>query len=456
MRRKTACLVVGAMSIVLMWSLAFGVPNQYILEYSNELDNYIAVNHHADFDAIDDGTNDTWTLEAWIFPRSHGRIFDKGYFAFYTRPTAALRFANDLGGYSTTADNAVTWNTWQHVAVVKDIGSNLKFYVNGVQFGPALACPTLGITADSLVIGNNFFANRGFDGFMDELRISNIARDPSTYITSGVGSSPLGVDDNTIAYWNCDEGSGTTLLSQQGTGFSAHNGIFGIVHGGMSPTYRLWNYAAEDLPLPAELTTFFAENGNGNVILHWTTESELENAGFHIYRSMNRENGFQRINSSIIPSAGNSEITQIYTYEDHHVTNGIPYYYKISEEDINGHETMHNFLAIGIPGVDLNGLTVEQALLNGQLAQYRLEQNYPNPFNPSTTISFLVLDAGAVEMNLYNVRGERVRTLIQGEKFEAGQYSVPVNLDGLASGIYYYELKGDKGFRTVRKMLLVQ
>jgi hypothetical protein len=444
------------MLLAFICSLAFGVPNQYILEYSNELDNFITVQHHSDFNAIDDGTNDTWTIEAWIYPRSHGRIYDKGYFAFYTRPTAAVRFSNDLGGYATTADNAVTWNTWQHVAVVKDVGSNLKFYVNGVQFGPALACPTLSPTTDSLVLGNNFFANRGLDGFVDELRISNIARDPSTYITSGVASSPLGADDNTIAYWNCDEGSGTTLLSQHGAGFSPHDGIFGIVHGGTSPTYRPWNYAGEDLPLPAELTTFFAENGNGKVVLHWTTESEQENAGFHIYRSLNRENGFQRIDGSIIPSAGNSEVTQTYTYEDHNVTNGIPYYYKISDEDINGHETMHNFLAVGIPGVDLNGLTVEQALLNGQLAQYRLEQNYPNPFNPITTISFIVLDAGAVEMNLYNVRGERVRTLINGDIFEAGQYSVPANLDGLASGIYYYELKGDRGFRTVRKMLLVQ
>jgi hypothetical protein len=444
------------MFITFICTTAFGVPNQYILEYANTLDNYITVQHHSDFDAIDDGTNDTWTLEAWIYPRSHGRIYDKGYFAFYSRPTAALRFSNDVGGYATTADNAITLNTWQHVAVVKDVGSNLKFYVNGVQFGPALACPTLSVTADSLVLGNNFSANRGFDGFIDEFRISNIARDPSTYITNGVSSSPLGVDENTIAYWNCDEGSGTTLLSQQGSGFSAHNGTFGIVHGGTSPAYRPWDYAAADLPLPAELTTFFAENGNGKVVLHWTTESELENEGFHIYRSLNRENGFQRINSSIIPSAGNSGVRQTYTYEDHNVTNGIPYYYKISDEDINGHETMHNFLAIGIPGVDLNGLTVEEALMNGQLAQYRLEQNYPNPFNPITTISFIVLDAGAVEMNLYNVQGERVRTLIAGDNYEAGQYSVPVDLDGLASGIYYYELRGDRGYRTVRTMLFVQ
>jgi hypothetical protein len=366
-----------------------------------------------------------------------------------------LRFSNNIGGNATTADYAVVWNTWSHVAVVKDVGSNLKFYVNGIQFGPAIACPTLTPSTDSLVLGNNFSINRGFDGWIDEFRISNVVRDPGTYITTGVTSAPVGADENTIAYWNCDEGSGLTLISQQGSSFAQHNGAFGLSHIGWAPIYREWDFLTENLPLPSELTAFYAENGDGVIMLHWTTDSEHENAGFYIYRSLNRENGFVRICSSIIPSAGNNEGIQTYSYEDHQVNNGIPYYYKISDEDINGYETMHNFLAVGIPGVDLGGMTVEEALLSGQLAQYRLEQNYPNPFNPTTTISFLVMDEGRVDLNLYNVRGERVRTLIDGQVYDAGHYALPVSMQGLASGIYYYELKGDRGFRTVRKMLFV-
>ena len=71
-------------------------------------------------------------------------------------------------------------------------------------------------------------------------------------------------------------------------------------------------------------------------------------------------------------------------------------------------------------------------------------------------ISFLVLDDGKVELNLYNVRGEKVRTIIDGELYRAGTYDIPVNMSGLASGVYYYELKGDRGFRTVKKMLFVR
>jgi len=190
--------------------------------------------------------------------------------------------------------------------------------------------------------------------------------------------------------------------------------------------------------------------------LHWTTESEIENAGFFVYRSTNQNSGFQRINRSIIPRQGNSAGTQNYTYVDHHVTNGIAYYYQISDQDINGYETIHNFLAIGFPGVDLGGFSVEEALLNGTIAQYRLEQNYPNPFNATTTISFIVLEQGEVQISLYNIKGEKVRTLIGGDIYEPGNYQVSLNMDDMATGVYYYEMRGDQGFRTVRKMLYVR
>jgi hypothetical protein len=456
MRTRIAIWSIIALVAVFCNGKVLGVPNQYVLEFDNELDDYVSVPHHADFNAIDDGAANTWTLECWINARSHGRIFEKNYFSFYTRPTAALRFSNNIGGNATTIDNVFQWNTWVHVAVVKEAGSNLKFYVNGQQVGSPIACPTLTPNTNLLLIGNNYSYDRGFDGFIDEFRISNINRNPGTYITLGTTSAPLGADTNTIAYWNCDEGSGTVIHSQQGAGFASHDGTFGPVHGAFDPEWRLWSYTQQDLPLPAELTSFYADNGDGKVILHWTTQSEQENAGFYIYRSVNQNDGFQRINGSIIPSQGNSEGVQNYTYEDTRVVNGIAYYYKISDEDINGQETMHNFLAVGIPGVDLGGLTVEQAILSGQLAQYRLGQNYPNPFNPITNISFQVLDAGKVHINLYNIRGEKLRTLIGGQEYDPGTYSVSVNMDGAASGIYYYELRGDRGFRTVKKMLFVQ
>ncbi len=94
---------------------------------------------------------------------------------------------------------------------------------------------------------------------------------------------------------------------------------------------------------------------------------------------------------------------------------------------------------------------------------YRLSQNFPNPFNPSTTIGFdIPEDSGTVvwtELTVYNVRGQRVRTLLNAPKAPGSYF---IQWDGrdeegrmLASGIYLYRLKaGD--FVSNRKMVLVK
>jgi hypothetical protein len=84
-----------------------------------------------------------------------------------------------------------------------------------------------------------------------------------------------------------------------------------------------------------------------------------------------------------------------------------------------------------------------------------LEQNYPNPFNPSTSIRFALPKAAVVSLKVYDVTGQRVATLLNGEARAAGTYTVPFDASALASGVYFYRL--DAGaFHQVRKMLLVK
>jgi len=88
-----------------------------------------------------------------------------------------------------------------------------------------------------------------------------------------------------------------------------------------------------------------------------------------------------------------------------------------------------------------------------------LYSNYPNPFNPSTTISFSLFAAGEVSIDIYNVRGQRVRSLVSGV-YEAGVHSVVWNgcADdgvGVGSGVYFYRMVSG-GFSGVKKMLLVK
>ena len=83
-----------------------------------------------------------------------------------------------------------------------------------------------------------------------------------------------------------------------------------------------------------------------------------------------------------------------------------------------------------------------------------LKQNYPNPFNPTTTIEFDLPERSYVELNIYNMLGVKLTTLMQGEK-DAGTYSVKFNASKYPSGIYIYELQTDK-FKQTKKMIYLK
>ncbi|KAA3619566.1 MAG: T9SS C-terminal target domain-containing protein [Calditrichaeota bacterium] len=87
-------------------------------------------------------------------------------------------------------------------------------------------------------------------------------------------------------------------------------------------------------------------------------------------------------------------------------------------------------------------------------AQFALHQNYPNPFNPTTTIEFSLPKSSFVMLQVYNLLGTEVATLLETHK-PAGKHVVSFDAMALASGIYYYTLTtGD--FKQSRKMLLLR
>ena len=90
---------------------------------------------------------------------------------------------------------------------------------------------------------------------------------------------------------------------------------------------------------------------------------------------------------------------------------------------------------------------------------YALEQNYPNPFNPSTQFIYALPVSTEVEVSIFNVLGQKVVTLVQGEQ-PAGYHTVTWsgnNSDGtsVASGIYFYRITSEH-FNTSKKMMLLK
>jgi len=89
-----------------------------------------------------------------------------------------------------------------------------------------------------------------------------------------------------------------------------------------------------------------------------------------------------------------------------------------------------------------------------QPSGFSLYQNYPNPFNPITTIAYSVEQSGLVNLEIYNMLGEKVETLVNEIK-QAGQYETVWDASTFTSGTYIYRFKVDNKIRA-EKMILTK
>ncbi|MDE2698166.1 MAG: T9SS type A sorting domain-containing protein, partial [Gemmatimonadota bacterium] len=93
--------------------------------------------------------------------------------------------------------------------------------------------------------------------------------------------------------------------------------------------------------------------------------------------------------------------------------------------------------------------------------EFALHQNFPNPFNPDTTIKYDLAESADVTLQIYNVLGQVVRTLVASEAQNAGRYQIRWNgMDDrgvpVSSGIYFYQISADGKFSDVRKLMLLK
>ncbi|RMF58899.1 MAG: T9SS C-terminal target domain-containing protein, partial [Bacteroidetes bacterium] len=86
--------------------------------------------------------------------------------------------------------------------------------------------------------------------------------------------------------------------------------------------------------------------------------------------------------------------------------------------------------------------------------RFALHQNFPNPFNPQTTIRYELARSGRVALEVFDLLGRRVATLVNGEQ-PAGTFTVTFDARDLASGVYVYRLTAGSQVMT-RTMLLMK
>ena len=117
-------------------------------------------------------------------------------------------------------------------------------------------------------------------------------------------------------------------------------------------------------------------------------------------------------------------------------------------------ETNPNFTAADNVNFRTNSPTAIGDKKSPLTSKFSLAQNYPNPFNPETTIRFAIAKSGFTTLSVYNVTGQEVARLVQGN-LSAGTHQVQFNGRNLSSGIYYYRLQSGALVQT-RKMLITK
>jgi hypothetical protein len=187
--------------------------------------------------------------------------------------------------------------------------------------------------------------------------------------------------------------------------------------------------------VPVELTSFTASvTNNGQVLLNWTTATEVNNHRFEIERKA-ENSGFVTI--GYVEGAGTTTEAQEYSFLDVSVQPGV-YTYRLKQVDLNGTFEFSNEILVDVhPPL-----------------KFALEQNYPNPFNPATTIRFSTVEPSIIKLSVYNALGEEVAVL-KNEFLQAGFYEVQFDASTFASGVYYYRLQSGS-MVEVKKMILTK
>lgn len=199
--------------------------------------------------------------------------------------------------------------------------------------------------------------------------------------------------------------------------------------------YNYWG-----VKVPVKLTSFSADaEAYKGISVEWETGAEYGNAGFNVLRSFKEDGTFEKVNEKLIPSNQDG----LYEFLDAQVAAGRRHFYKLENVNIDGSTSIHGPIEAEAP----------------LPKDFRLAENFPNPFNPTTTVRFDLPKSTHVKLEVYNVLGQKVKTMIN-EQMEPGYHEIlwnSLNDQGMrvSSGVYYYRITaGD--FHDVKKMALVK
>lgn len=197
--------------------------------------------------------------------------------------------------------------------------------------------------------------------------------------------------------------------------------------------------------IPVQVDVFSSTVNGNNVVIKWSTVSEINNKGFEVERSR-KGTPEQWEFLAFIEGNGTSNNYHQYIYTDKNLPAG-SFLYRYKQINFDGSYSFSAILEVDIDAPK----------------DFSLSQNYPNPFNPVTTIKFTIptspqtsiLSKGeVVTLRVYDMLGREVVTLMNEEK-QPGTYEVQFDATGLSTGIYFYRLTTGN-FIEMKKMVLLR
>ena len=213
----------------------------------------------------------------------------------------------------------------------------------------------------------------------------------------------------------------------------------------------------EPLQLPeeafsVELSSFDAVITASNFVsINWTVQSETNISGYYVLRGIANSLSSAELIPSFIPAINTTQ-EHSYSFVDNEVENNSTYFYWLKSVEFSN-ETEYFGPAMVTIG-DPNFNDTPDILWGTQL-----QGNYPNPFNPTTDINFSVEKPQHVTIDIYNIRGQLVKSLYSNHVSTTNQF-VRVQWNGkdnagesVASGIYYTRMKAGS-YHKIHKMLL--
>lgn len=327
---------------------------------------------------------------------------------------------------------------------VANNATNATFPIGSSSYTPALLQLTVGSTADvfSVRVSDGVFTTGNNTGS----QITGNVVNRTWFVSEAVAGGSVATLN--VAWDDSLELSG---FNRANCAVARHNGTnYGYI--GTSPfaaagltsgqrtrvvtnltTFSYFAVGDNNSPLPVKLISLSAKVAANDVVVSWTTASEMDNKGFEVERSVDGRS-FEKV-GEFVEGAGNSNVSIDYSLTDEQAfaaTKSQVLYYRLKQMDFDGTETYSNTIKVAKEGDNVNALSA-----------------YPNPFTSNYNVSFDAKQEGTVTIEMVDLQGKIVNS--QTTVISKGLNTVTIdNVLHLHAGIYFVKVMVDGDMQLVK------